>query len=668
MLMPAMATSINSYADEDMPKVEITKSQISSLINDLKSPLAISRIKAAAKLGESGIRSVAPTLISHIKDSNPQVRAEIINTLGKLKIKGFAPKLYRILLHDPSPLVRAKTAIALGRMGYTEARAALYSLLDRPDIRERVAAVRSLGLLGGEKTYRILIRLLNSSNGEIREAVITSLGEMGIKRLAKYILKYVDSNNIRIKQAALLALSKSAPHSIKSKINYLLMKGTPDLKITVLESIARIGCKKCIENIIFLIQKGGDEVAAAAASTAAYQNYTQVSEYILTRLASNPNLSAKIKFIWALARLGRMEIVDQALANLNSPIPELRLVSLKAVRLLRPRSSEIIQKINPLIFDHNESVNSEAYRLLAEYGDRRWINYKIISRIKSPILKSAIAYNVPLVARKDQKLIKLLRRWLGDDEILIKKSSSRALGQIGNNQSTSKLLSFIYHQDLSLKLEAIKALGFIKHPDAKNALKFLMRKDKDSFVKAYSFLSYSLYGMTKDFENEIFYKCFDKKDKKDLREAFIYGLALAESKKPERVNLFKSIFYKFLNSGANQGMKTEFVDLLLIRGSSWAKPWLEIAAKSKLYRVKAQALILLARFREPIKTKIISKPKVKKIKPVKKKEKVKLNLPFSKSEKETGCGCVSNKKLPSEILLFFPLIALLIYRKKFFRK
>ncbi|MBU1240336.1 HEAT repeat domain-containing protein [Myxococcota bacterium] len=659
-----MTSPAVSIADDDMPRLSLGAKKEAVLIKSLSALGPLTRLNAASKLGELQVRDSVAHLIGKLSDENPQVRAEVVRALGLLHVTRIAPRIYRILVQDPSPLVRAKAAVALGEMGYAEARDAIMALMDRPDIRERIAAVKAMGKLGGAKVFKHLVRLLNSGTGELKEAVIYSLGEHGDKRSASHVRKYIDSKNIGIQKAAMVALSTLEPQTVRQRLNQLLLKSNTEFQLTALDVTARLHCTTCQDTIRFLIEKGNDDVSGGAASTAAWLNLKSLSPDIHKRLHMNPSVQARMKFMWSLGRLGYMPVLNEAYDFLESPVPDLRLVALGAIRLLRPRDPQLVGKVAPLAYETEPSVAGEAFSLLAEYGYRGFVSKNVLKKIKSPILISAIAGGLPWLGKMDGYVISALRRWLSVNNYEVQKASIRALGILRENRAMPKLLSLLYHQDAQVKMRAIFAIGLINHPDARTTLQYLISKDADPHVRALAWLSYSLGGMTRDQELLVLNHHSETLAGGKMALAFTYALALVARDYKGSAARLQNFFDTWFSRGENSSVKAQTLELLLLLGNKRSRQWFEIAARSGLYRVRAMALLWLARFREPTAIHSTKKSVQPLPAPVMKKTKQPLKLPFSSQpdESASGCGCASSGS-PRDVLPLFPLLLLLAVRR-----
>ncbi|MEB3826282.1 HEAT repeat domain-containing protein [Phormidium sp. CCY1219] len=131
------------------------------IVKLLKSPDIDIRGDAAYALGYVGIHeteSVGAALMEILNDEDELVISEVVEVLGGLQYTPAIELIGELLRQDPSPLVRASAAEALGYLGGAEAIESLELALRDSDEDEsvRAYAANSLGLLG---TNQILSKL-----------------------------------------------------------------------------------------------------------------------------------------------------------------------------------------------------------------------------------------------------------------------------------------------------------------------------------------------------------------------------------------------------------------------------------------------------------------------------------------------------------------------------
>ena len=518
-----------------------------------------------------------------------------------------------------------------------------------------------MGKLGGSKVFSAIVPFVNSSDPEIQEVAIKALGNLGDKRGSQYIFRFLGKKRITSKTAAISVLAKLAPERLKPKLKNFLREGENSVKITALKVALKLGCSDCQNILKLLILKSEDTVSAEASVVASVLNFPELSESIAQRLNSNPILEAKIKYLWSLGNFGYAKVLKNALQYLNSPVPELRITSIMVLRLLRPRSPQVADKIADMIYDAEPSVASQAYRFLAEYGKSTFFSKEKIKKIKEPLVKSAIADSLHWLGPSSDKNA-IIRSWVNSKNLKLKISAIKALGFLKDQKSVPMLLSLIYSQNSELKKNVVKTLSYIASPITKSTLKYIFKKDKNPIIKAYAALGLLKLGLDKQTLGQIAY--FYEKDLRynNPELNFIYSLILYKAGSKTYGKNFKFFFKKYILSGKNTRLKADLLDLIVFLDEN-AETWFLKAEQSKLYRVKSRALLYLAKFRN-IKTNFSEKTKVSLSKTTETKTKSTVKLPFSsiKDETDEGCGCNTDKPTPDTLLFFLFLTGIIIFK------
>ena len=132
------------------------------LLTKLASPDEFEAMDAMQQLRSRG-RSIAPRLVEHLESSHPRVRWRAALLLSEIRPRDpeVATKLVA-MCSDPEVVVRKAAMIACGRLGLTDATAAIVTVISDvkapPDLRATAAA--AAGLLKDPKAVKALARLL----------------------------------------------------------------------------------------------------------------------------------------------------------------------------------------------------------------------------------------------------------------------------------------------------------------------------------------------------------------------------------------------------------------------------------------------------------------------------------------------------------------------------
>jgi cyclophilin family peptidyl-prolyl cis-trans isomerase len=135
----------------------------------------ISRLEDARDVGDGRLGQ----LLAH---EDPRVRARAALAIGRVADPAAFPPV-REALRDAEPQVRAAAALALGLAGDEEAEPALLRRLALDDGRpERLADLEALGRVGGERAVPALVASLGEPEPEVRAAAARALGNYGYRQ------------------------------------------------------------------------------------------------------------------------------------------------------------------------------------------------------------------------------------------------------------------------------------------------------------------------------------------------------------------------------------------------------------------------------------------------------------------------------------------------------
>jgi len=148
------------------------------------------------------------SLVDELTCPDWRVRAAFLALLAEIGGAGLAP-LFMKMLDDPEQDVRAKAAMGLGRIRFSDAAEKLEeSLLDRYWV-VRLHAARALGLIREQRSEPALVAKLGDSNWQVRRAVSESLSMLGGTAFAALLRVFIDSEDRYAKDQALEELAGS---------------------------------------------------------------------------------------------------------------------------------------------------------------------------------------------------------------------------------------------------------------------------------------------------------------------------------------------------------------------------------------------------------------------------------------------------------------------------
>ena len=165
------------------------------------------RANAAHALGLARIARATPTLLTHLPDPHPEVRAALIDALGRIADISALPALID-LLADPERSQRERIIGALH--GFRSDATAPLVAWGRREPAERALVADALGLLGGDLALPALMDWCGDADARVREAALRTVGTIGINDDVYYVLlRALGDESVRVRAMAARALGRS---------------------------------------------------------------------------------------------------------------------------------------------------------------------------------------------------------------------------------------------------------------------------------------------------------------------------------------------------------------------------------------------------------------------------------------------------------------------------
>jgi hypothetical protein len=105
----------------------------------------------AQTLSRIGDSTACSSLLNSLTSSDSNLRCEVCQSLGLLRCQGALSTLCSVVIHDPDENVRANAAVALGRLGDSQARSSLEQAAHDPVHLVSICAADALGRISHHK-------------------------------------------------------------------------------------------------------------------------------------------------------------------------------------------------------------------------------------------------------------------------------------------------------------------------------------------------------------------------------------------------------------------------------------------------------------------------------------------------------------------------------------
>jgi len=237
-----------------------------------------------------------------LKDADEEVRLAALDGLWEDEDEALVPVLIRMMNADPSVLVRASTALVLGRfalLGELEEisaettgalRRALMAVIDSPqeDLQVRRRAVEAVSFLSGEDVVQVIEEAYRDKDERMTVSAVFAMGHSLDERWAPFV--YQELRNPR-PEIRLEAARAAGALELQDAVPILLdVVQDQDLEVreAAIEALGNIGGDRAIQVLLELVQSQDEtiRVAALEALEVAQFNETPLSPEVATWLAA----------------------------------------------------------------------------------------------------------------------------------------------------------------------------------------------------------------------------------------------------------------------------------------------------------------------------------------------------------------------------------------------
>ncbi|HEX7528189.1 MAG TPA: HEAT repeat domain-containing protein, partial [Thermoanaerobaculia bacterium] len=248
---------------------------------------------------------------------------------------------------SPDPWLRAKTALAAGRLRDPAAALYLPVLLKDPDASVRCAAAFGAGVSGDTRLVRFLAVALDDSDAETAANAAEALGKIGGKDATDALLASLARRDAAESTRAASALAMFRKPEARTVAALLAAFGeepsAPELRRAVVYSLSRKPDPAAVSALRAALRRGNEDptvVSWAARAVGLLEDEESAPDLI--RLAASRDISVSVQALTALHSLSKKSSLsrgdeltrrarDVALLRANDPLPG---VAITALRLL----------------------------------------------------------------------------------------------------------------------------------------------------------------------------------------------------------------------------------------------------------------------------------------------------------------------------------------------
>ena len=355
--------------------------------------------------------------------------------------RAWSDGVLRHFLGSEDPAVRARAALAVGRLQDSATVAALLPLLRDPETRVRAEAVFALGQIGARSAREPLEKLLAGAEPEVVDLAIEALGKLGDRAATPVVAAYLRDASPRLRAEAAVALWRLADSTAIGRLIERHDDLDPEVRWRVLWALERVAAPDRVSLIVALHLEDPDWMSRAyAARTLGRQKSRRATAYLLQRLA-DPEPGVVVNVITALQQIAdstsglTLGLLTRALSH---PHPYVRQTAAAALA-------------EPFAWAHPDT------------GVARITLDSLASRLRDrdPATRGAAAR--ALLARRGAAALPLVTPLLSDSSVYTRAAVLRGLGLLPASHASPLLLQRLRAGNpLLVRMTAAEVLGSLK--------------------------------------------------------------------------------------------------------------------------------------------------------------------------------------------------------------
>jgi len=396
------------------------------------------RYSAVMALKDIADPAAAEALMEDLHSPDPSARVLTIDALLGLKDARCVPSLIAVLQNDTYSTVRQRAAFALGYMEDLRAVPVLVEgLRDKDSIVQRIAA-ENLARFDDLRATEALIAALQDANMEpgIRRTTAHALAKKDDPRVIKVLLSALNDEdpNIRTSVAAALAGRKDV-RSIPALTEML-----DDPSTDVQKAAA-----SALSDIMVRTESVDPDALAALVAVARSEDRPDIRRHAVLTLRFLKKEPAAL------------EAIMVALKANEPAVREAALMALWGTK--EPRAVDAVLAV--LKKDDDPALQEKAALLLGQMGDLRAVS-TLIGALGNEDVNVRISSTRALAALKDPSTVPALINALGDEDAMVRDSSAWALGELKDPRAVESLQAALKDEDPDVRSEAAGALEKIQ--------------------------------------------------------------------------------------------------------------------------------------------------------------------------------------------------------------
>jgi HEAT repeat protein len=295
------------------------------LEDSLLDPSVVIRAKAAEAIGRAKLTSGTGTLMRALDDRAPSVRIAAMTSLGELGVVSVRDRLIEVARRDEGP-ESVFAAGALIRLGREDMLADVSAAVTYPEPEIRMAALGVLGRLKRPATLSLLTQAVYDPEASVRAFAAGALGEFGQTSGISALTHALADEDPRVRAIAATSAGRLGGPHIRSLLQPLLRDADDFVRASALEGLVRAGDHDAMFTAAHLAKHSAPQVRAAVAQSLAVKDYKQAIP-LLEQLLRDPQPQPRLAAARALGHVGVQAAIPALKKALQDSEPAVRITA-----------------------------------------------------------------------------------------------------------------------------------------------------------------------------------------------------------------------------------------------------------------------------------------------------------------------------------------------------
>ena len=323
-------------------------------------------------------RNLSDELLMYLEDPDPIVRARAARSIGRIGKTGSAKHLFKLVTSDVID-VAAASAFAIGQIGDKEYAGKLLDIAYDAPARVGEMSLDAVGrLTDSTDTDNInqITTFLNHPAPEVRKAALMALFRANAKSQSDVIINFINEESLDdVKVTALYVLSRMGVKEAFSVYENFLTDGDPYARSLAVRGIGRSDNKDAVRYLLMALNDADNKVASQAIFSLTIKEDDKISTRMVQKLKQTNDEKVTLDLINALATRESVDGLETVYKMLeNDPSDNIAAAALRYIAAVeKERAVSLIDSMSTAEQSVLRTASADAY---ASIGDN-----SVVSRL-----------------------------------------------------------------------------------------------------------------------------------------------------------------------------------------------------------------------------------------------------------------------------------------------